>query len=122
MGIASFAMWSLIIASVVIFIIVIIGVRNSIASARNNEDIKRNGKEVIALITTATQHKNKNAEGLLSLQLIVEFNVGNEKTITQKDILVKIFHADDFKIGKNITIRYKENKPEEIVVLGNATN
>lgn len=119
---ASIAMWTLIAATVVIVIIVIIGVRNSIVSTHRNEDIKTNGTETIALITTVTQHKVQNAEGLLSLQLTVEFNAGDEKVTTKKDILVKILHIDEFKIGNNITIRYKEKDPSVIVVLGNATN
>lgn len=115
-------MWSLIIVTAVITVVVIIGVRNSIVSARINEAIKKEGTETSALIVDASQHRNQNAEGRLSLNLTVEFTAGTERVVTCKDVVVKIFDADEFKPGQRITIRYKNDAPAQIVVLGNAGN
>ncbi|MDZ7320158.1 hypothetical protein N4G41_00730 [Kosakonia sacchari] len=119
---ANFAMWGLIVAIAVITVVVIIGIRNSIVSARINEAIKKEGTETSALIVDAAQHRNQNAEGRLSLNLTVEFNAGTEKVVTRKDVVVKIFDADEFKPGQRVTIRYKNDDPSQIVVLGNAGN
>ncbi|ORJ48289.1 hypothetical protein PUATCC27989T_02076 [Phytobacter ursingii] len=119
---ANYAMWGLIIVTAVITVVVIIGIRNSLVSARSNEDIKKEGMETSALIVKATQHRNQNAEGRLSLNLTVEFIAGSEKVVTEKDVIVKIFDADAFKPGQRVTIRYKHEAPSQIVVLGNAGN
>ena len=115
-------MWGLIIVTVVITVVVIIGIRNSLVSARSNEAIKKEGMETSALIVKATQHRNQNAEGRLSLNLTVEFIAGSEKVVAEKDVVVKIFDADAFKPGQRVTIRYKHDVPSQIVVLDNAGN
>ncbi|RDT52859.1 hypothetical protein DXF93_19955 [Escherichia coli] len=63
----NYAMWGLVITTTVIMVVVIIGIRNSLISARSNEAIKKEGMETSALIVKATQHRNQNAEGRLSL-------------------------------------------------------
>lgn len=119
---ANYAMWGLIIVTAVITVVVIIGIRNSLASTRSNVAIKEEGMETSALIVKTTQHRNQNAEGRLSLNLIVEFNAGLEKVVAEKDVVVKIFDADAFKPGQRVTIRYKNDAPSQIVVLGNTGN
>jgi len=119
---ANFAMWCLIVVTTVITGVVIIGIRNSVVSARSNEVIKLEGVETSALIVDAVQHQNQNVEGRLSLHLTVEFTDGTEKVIAQKDVLIKIFNADEFKPGQRVTVRYKKDAPLQIVVLGNASN
>lgn len=116
------AMWLLIILSVAIVILVIVGIRNTIVSVRENEEIKKNGRETIALITPAEQDKKQNAEGRLSLHLSVQFMANGKEINTQKDIIVKNFDAETYRAGKEITIRYRESNPERLVVLGNVTN
>ena len=96
---ANFAMWGLIVAIAVITVVVIIGIRNSIVSARINEAIKKEGTETSALIVDAAQHQNQNAEGRLSLNLTVELTAGTEKVVTKKDVVIKIFDADEFNPG-----------------------
>lgn len=122
MKMVNFAMWSLIVVTTAITVVVIIGIRNSIASARTNEAIKKEGTEASALIVDASQHQNQNAEGRLSLNLTIEFTAGTEKVVTRKDVVIKIFDADEFKPGQRVTIRYKNDDPSQIVVLGNAGN
>ena len=119
---ANFAMWSLIIVTTVITVVVIIGIRNSIVSARGSEAIKKEGTETSALIIDAFQHRNQNVEGRLSLNLTVEFIAGTKRVVTSKDVVVKIFDANEFKPGQRVTIRYKNDAPSQIVVLGNAGN
>ncbi|MBW1215247.1 hypothetical protein QNH99_06525 [Pantoea allii] len=119
---ANLAMWSLIIATAIIVMIVIIGIRNSVLAARGNESTMQDGTETTALIINAVQHRNQNAEGRLSINLTVEFTAGTEKILTQKDVVVKIFNADEFKPGRQVTIRYRNDSPSKIVVLGNEIN
>lgn len=119
---ANYAMWGLIIVTAVITMVVIIGIRNSLVSARSNEAIKKEGIETSALIVNATQHQNQNAEGRLFLNLTVEFIAGSEKVVTEKTVVVKIFDAEAFKPGQRVTIRYKHEAPSQIVVLGNVGN
>jgi hypothetical protein len=122
MKMANFAMWGLIVATVVITVVVIIGIRNSVVSARINEVIKKEGTETSALIVDTSQHRNQNAEGRLSLNLTVEFIAGTEKVVATKDVVVKIFDVDEFKPGQRVTICYKNDAPSQIVVLGNVAN
>lgn len=104
----------------IVLIVVFIGVRNSVRSHRENEAIKQNGKETTALITHAEQRDS--IEGGLILRLQLEFIAGGVKTVTQKEIIVRTFNADEFKSGKTIMIRYMENEPTSLIIMGNATN
>ena len=70
---ASIAMWFLISLTIAIAILVIVAIRNSVVSARENEDIKQKGSEAVALITHSEQDKNQNIEGSLSLHLTIQF-------------------------------------------------
>ncbi|MDH2913623.1 hypothetical protein N7V53_13920 [Kosakonia sp. HypNH10] len=56
--------------------------------------------------------KNKNAEGRLSLHLFVKFIANGKEVIVPKDVTVKIFDADNYRAGKEVTIRYLESNPE----------
>ncbi|TDT52407.1 hypothetical protein DFO53_3572 [Enterobacter sp. AG5470] len=40
----------------------------------------------------------------------------------KKDVIVKIFNADAYRVGKKVTIRYSANNPEKIVILGDVKN
>lgn len=119
---ANIAMWFLIIISVAIVILVAVGVRNTVVSGRENEEIKKNGRETVALIIRAEQDKNQSAEGRLSLHLSVKFMANGKEINAPKDIIVKIFDAEAYRAGREITIRYRESNPEKLVVLGNVTN
>ncbi|WP_039054782.1 DUF3592 domain-containing protein [Enterobacter sp. Bisph1] len=119
---ATIAMLGLLTATVILAVVVFIGIRNSVVSARSSESIRQNGTTASALIVNAEQHRNQNAEGRLSLNLTVEFTVDMEKVVTQKDVIVKIFEADAFKPGQYVTIRYKNDSPKKIVVLGDIGN
>lgn len=104
----------------IVLIVVFIGVRNSVRSYRENEAIEQNGKETTALITHAEQRDS--IEGGLILRLQLEFTAGSVKTATQKGIIARTFNADEFKSGKTIVIRYMENEPTSLIIMGNATN
>jgi len=104
----------------IVLIVVFIGVRNSVRSHRENEAIEQNGKETTALITRAEQRDS--IEGGLILRLQLEFTAGSVKTATQKEIIVRTFNADEFKSGKAIVIRYMENEPTSLIIMGNTTN
>ncbi|TNL04822.1 hypothetical protein CYD30_23215 [Kosakonia cowanii] len=104
----------------IVLIVVFIGIRNSVRSHRENEAIKQSGKETTALITHAVQRDS--TEGGLILRLQLEFTAGGVKTATQKEIIVRAFNADEFKAGKTIAIRYMENEPTSLIIIGNATN
>lgn len=113
---ANYAMWTLVAMTIVITVIVIVVVRNTVVSARRENEIEINGKEALALIVSAKQNVNQNSEGFLSLQLTVEFNIENKKIETQKNVLIKIFDAGNYRAGNYIAIRYKANHPEYIVL------
>ncbi|WP_342324670.1 DUF3592 domain-containing protein [Kosakonia sp. BYX6] len=119
---ATIGLWIAIIFGVVAVIILFIGIRNSVNDGRENEEIKSSGKETTALITHAEQDKNQNVEGLLHLKLSLEFVASDKKIDTQREIFVRIFHADEFKPGKTVSIRYMENNPTKLIVMGNAHN
>lgn len=104
----------------IVLIVVFIGIRYSVRSHRENEAIKQSGKETTALITHAVQRDS--TEGGLILRLQLEFTAGGVKTATQKEIIVRAFNADEFKAGKTIAIRYMENEPTSLIIIGNATN
>lgn len=119
---ANFALWLNIIITSVVVIIVIIGVRNSVRSSKDNEALLKKGQEVPALIVAASQHKVQNADGVLTLEITVEFEVNNNSRRVKRDITVQTFHADEYKSGKEIKIKYNKENPDEIVILGNAKN
>ena len=96
MKMANLSLLILVVVNVAIIVLVIIGIRNSIVSTRNNEMIRQDGVETFALIVDAVQHKNQNIEGQLSLNLTVEFTDGEKKIVAHKDVIVKIFEADNF--------------------------
>lgn len=103
-------------------IIVFIGVRNSILAGRSHERTKNSGKESTARITHAQQHDNQKVEGVLVLHLQVEFEAAGMRIATGKDVIVKIFDADNYKAGREITIRYMTDDPTKIVVMGDVRN
>lgn len=119
---ATISFWILMCLVVFSVIIIFIGVRNSVISGRENEMIKDRGKETSALITHAEQDKNQNVEGTLHLNLSLEFVANGQKIVTRREIFVRIFHADEFKAGNKTTIRYLENEPTKLIVMGNAIN
>ena len=115
-------MWLLISLSIAIAILVVVAISNTVVSERENDEIKKQGSEVLALITHVEQYKNQNVEGCLSLRLTIQF-MANEKEINaKKDIIVKILNADAYWAGKRVTIRYSAYNPEKIVILGDVKN
>lgn len=56
------------------------------------------------------------------MQLTLEFNAEGEKVATRTDVIVKIFDADAYKVGKEVSIRYRQSNPEELVVLDGMKN
>ena len=96
--------------------------RNSILAGRSHERIKNSGKESTARITHAQQHDNQKVEGVLVLHLQVEFEAAGMRIATGKDVIVKIFDVDNYKAGREITIRYMTDDPTKIVVMGDVRN
>lgn len=113
-------MWFAIIVGTIVMSVMFIGIRNSVISSRENEVIKRTGTETTALITHAEQVNH--TEGGLIVKLTLEFVAGSEKVIAQKEIIVRVFNVDEFKAGREITLRYREERPTAFIVMGNATN
>lgn len=105
-----------------VIIIVFIGARNSVLAGRSYERIKNSGKESIARITHAQQHDNQKVEGVLVLHLQVEFDAAGKRIATGKDVIVKFFDADNYKVGREITIHYMTDDPTKIVVMGDVRN
>ena len=115
-------MWLRISLSIAIVILVIVAIRNTVVSERENDEIKKQGSEVLALITHVEQDKNQNVEGCLSLHLTIQFMANGMEINTKKDIIVKILNADAYRAGKRVTIRYSAYNPEKIVILGDVKN
>lgn len=115
-------MWLLISLSIAIAILVIVAIRNTVVSERDNDEIKKKGSEAVALITHVEQDKNQNVEGYLSLRLTIWFMANGKEINAEKDIVVKISNADAYRAGKRVTIRYSASNPEKIVVLGDVKN
>lgn len=113
-------MWFAFTVGAIVMVVMFVGIRNSVVSSRKNEEIKNTGKETIALITHAEQINT--TEGGLILNLKLEFTVDGEKITARKDVIVRVFNADEFRAGREVAIRYRENQPTALIVMGNATN
>lgn len=119
---ATIAFWLVICFLIFSVVIIFIGVRNSVISGREEEMIRKRGKETTALITHTEQNKNQSIEGVLHLNITLEFSADNHVRLTQREIFVRMLHLDEFKPGKSVTIRYLEEEPTKLVVLGNCKN
>jgi uncharacterized protein YpmS len=119
---ATIAMWILICLLIFSIVIIFIGVRNSVVSGREEEMIKNRGKETTALITHTEQNKNQSIEGVLHLNLTLEFSADNQVRVTQREVFVRMLHLDEFRAGKSVKIRYLAEEPTKLVVLGNCIN
>lgn len=119
---ATIAMWILVFLVIFSVVIIFIGVRNSVVSGREEEMIKNRGKETTALITHTEQNKNQSTEGVLHLNLTLEFSADNQVRVTQRELFVRMLHLDEFRAGKSVKIRYLAEEPTKLVVLGNCIN
>ena len=114
--VANIAMWFLILLSIAIAILVIVAMRNTVVSERENEQIKKKGNEVVALITHSEHDNIQNVGGCLSLRLTIRFMANGKEINAKKDIIVKNLNAYAYRAGKRVTIRYSTYNPEKIVI------
>ncbi|HFT7668196.1 TPA: hypothetical protein ACGR4L_004295 [Serratia marcescens] len=104
--------------TVAIVLLLVITMLNVCRSAWKKRTLMVRGKATRARIVTVTQHKKPVALGKHALQLQLMYSVRGEGYHVLKDVLVAACAVDEFKAGKEITLRYSEEDPKMIVSLG----
>lgn len=118
MGMVNVAFWSNVALTLALMLLVMVGIWNACRAARKNRVIMQHGRETRALIVNATPHKRQVVIGKVSVQLQLAFSVGGEGYHVLKDVIVSPCHVDTLRVGNRVVIRYREDCPKSIVVVG----
>lgn len=111
------ALWSNVVLTLVLMLLVMMGIWNTCRAGRENQAIMKHGKEARALIVNATPHKRQVIVGKVSVQLQLAFSVKGEGYHVLKDVIVSPYYMDALKVGNRLVIRYREGHPRSIVIM-----
>ncbi|WP_439041059.1 hypothetical protein [Serratia bockelmannii] len=117
MGMVNVALWSNVVLTLVLMLLVMMGIWNTCRAGRENQAIMKHGKEARALIVNATPHKRQVIVGKVSVQLQLAFSVKGEGYHVLKDVIVSPYYMDALRIGNRVVIRYREGYPRSIVIM-----
>ncbi|ASM23945.1 hypothetical protein BVG89_21725 [Serratia marcescens] len=122
MTMVNVAFWSNVALTLALMLLVMVGIWNTCRAARRHRVIMQHGKETRALIVNATPHKRQIIVGKVSVQLQLAFSVNGEGYHVLKDVIVSSYYVDALRVGKRIVIRYREDCPKSIIVVGEVSN
>lgn len=118
MTMVNVAFWSNVALTLALVLLVMVGIWNTCRAARRHRVIMKHGKETRALIVNATPHKRQVVVGKVSVQLQLAFSVNGEGYHVLKDVIVSSYYVDALRVGNRVVIRYREDCPKSIVVVG----